>query len=105
MQPIVLICLSIALSVSCSTTRNTTIYDNKITSIENHLYAITASGKDTGIAQTVSQRMAALGIKGFANRGRGVVIMTNSSDATAIIREYVRSVSRVYGWPPMWNRE
>ena len=66
MQPIVLICLSVALLISCSTTRNSTSYHNKITGIENHLYAIIASGKDTGTAQTVSQRMAALGIKGMS---------------------------------------
>jgi CubicO group peptidase (beta-lactamase class C family) len=41
----------------------------------------------------------------FANRGRGVIVMTNSNNGTALMREYLRSVSKVYGWSPMWNRE
>jgi CubicO group peptidase (beta-lactamase class C family) len=66
MRPITLICLSLVLSISCSITQKSTSYDNTITNIENHLYTISASGKDTGTAQTVSQRMAALGIKGMS---------------------------------------
>jgi CubicO group peptidase (beta-lactamase class C family) len=41
----------------------------------------------------------------FANKGRGVIIMTNSNNGTALIREYLRSLSREYKWPPMYNRE
>ncbi|SDF18929.1 serine hydrolase domain-containing protein [Chitinophaga filiformis] len=66
MRPIVLVCLSFVLSISCSTTRKSTSYNNTITNIENHLYTISASGKETGTAQTVPQRMAALGIKGMS---------------------------------------
>jgi CubicO group peptidase (beta-lactamase class C family) len=66
MRPITLICLSSIISISCSTTRISTSYHNTITNIENQLYAISASGKDSGTAQTVRQRMAALGIKGMS---------------------------------------
>jgi CubicO group peptidase (beta-lactamase class C family) len=41
----------------------------------------------------------------FAQRGRGVVIMTNSDAGSQLIREYLRSVSREYRWPPMGIRE
>jgi CubicO group peptidase (beta-lactamase class C family) len=41
----------------------------------------------------------------FANHGRGVVVMTNSNNGSTLIREFLRSITRVYGWPPMWNRE
>jgi CubicO group peptidase (beta-lactamase class C family) len=66
MRPATLICISFVLLISCSTTRPLTSYQDAITNIENHLYAISAGGKDTGIAQTVQQRMAALGIKGMS---------------------------------------
>jgi CubicO group peptidase (beta-lactamase class C family) len=66
MRSITLICLSFVLSISCSITRKSTSYDNTITNIENHLYAVSTSGKDTGTAQTVRQRMGALGIKGMS---------------------------------------
>ena len=41
----------------------------------------------------------------FTDVGRGVVIMTNSANGTQLIRELSRTISRVYGWPPMLNRE
>lgn len=41
----------------------------------------------------------------FAGNGRGVVIMTNSNSGSTLIREYLRSITRYYKWPPMWNRE
>jgi CubicO group peptidase (beta-lactamase class C family) len=66
MRLINLICLSFVLLTSCTTTRNSTSHNNIITTIENHLFSITANGKDTGTAQTVQQRMAALGIKGMS---------------------------------------
>ncbi len=41
----------------------------------------------------------------FADTGRGVVVMTNSDNAFPLIHEIVRSVSKEYGWPPLWMRE
>ncbi|GAB4034066.1 serine hydrolase domain-containing protein [Spirosoma gilvum] len=41
----------------------------------------------------------------FANSGRGVVIMTNSDNGTALIHELVRAIAREYQWPAMWPRE
>ncbi|KOF01599.1 beta-lactamase [Roseivirga seohaensis subsp. aquiponti] len=41
----------------------------------------------------------------FANTGRGVVIMTNSDNGFPLIHEIVRTVSRAYGWPPMFMGE
>lgn len=41
----------------------------------------------------------------FANRGRGVVIMTNSDNGFPLIHEIVRAVSKEYHWPAMWMRE
>jgi CubicO group peptidase (beta-lactamase class C family) len=41
----------------------------------------------------------------FTDVGRGIVVMTNSANGTALIRELSRTISRVYGWPPMLNRE
>src|SRR5688500_17480814 len=66
MRPTSLICIYFVLLISCSTTRTHTSYQDTITNIENHLYSISTSGKDTGIAQTVQQRMGALGIKGMS---------------------------------------
>jgi len=66
MRPITLVCLSFVFSISCSITRKSTSYNNTITNIENHLYTISTSGKDTGTAQTVRQRMVAFGIKGMS---------------------------------------
>lgn len=40
----------------------------------------------------------------FTDIGRGVVVMTNSDNGSPLIRELVRTISRVYGWPPMLNR-
>lgn len=65
-SPVPLICISFVLLISCSTNRGRTSYQNTITTIENQLYPISSSGKDTGIAQTVQQRMTALGIKGMS---------------------------------------
>ncbi|HSO87797.1 MAG TPA: serine hydrolase domain-containing protein [Draconibacterium sp.] len=41
----------------------------------------------------------------FANKGRGVVIMTNSDNGFHLIHEIVRAVAREYNWPPMFMRE
>jgi CubicO group peptidase (beta-lactamase class C family) len=37
-------------------------------------------------------------LQAFARAGRGVVVMTNSDNGGELIREIVRSVSKVYGW-------
>jgi CubicO group peptidase (beta-lactamase class C family) len=41
----------------------------------------------------------------FAQTGRGVVIMTNSDNGTALIHELVRAIARQHQWPAMWPRE
>jgi hypothetical protein len=35
---------------------------------------------------------------GFANTGKGFVIMTNSDNGSAVTWEIIRSISEVYGW-------
>lgn len=41
----------------------------------------------------------------FAEIGRGVVIMTNSDNGDPLMHEFVRAISRTYGWPPLWPGE
>lgn len=41
----------------------------------------------------------------FADKGRGVVVMTNSDNGFPLNHEIVRAVSKVYSWPAMWMRE
>ncbi len=41
----------------------------------------------------------------FAEKGRGVVVMTNSDNGFPLSHEIVRAISKVYGWPAMWMRE
>jgi CubicO group peptidase (beta-lactamase class C family) len=41
----------------------------------------------------------------FAETGRGAVIMTNSDNGSALIREFLRAISKEFIWPSMWNRE
>jgi len=40
----------------------------------------------------------------FAENGRGVVVLTNSDNGTALYPEVLDAVSRAYGWPRMTNR-
>jgi hypothetical protein len=62
----ILVCLPLMLMVFCKVTHSQPGNRQTITSIENNLYAITATGKDTGNAQTVYQRMESLGVKGMS---------------------------------------
>ena len=41
----------------------------------------------------------------FVGSGRGVVLMTNSDNGDALMRELARAIAREYGWPYLWVRE
>lgn len=41
----------------------------------------------------------------FADRGRAVVLMTNSDNGDVLMHEVARAISREYGWPPLWVRD
>ncbi|ETN96236.1 serine hydrolase domain-containing protein [Zhouia amylolytica] len=41
----------------------------------------------------------------FADKGRGLVIMTNSDNGFPLIHEITRAISKVYNWPALWMEE